>query len=110
MHSQALRERLAQGSQEPFIAGLLGAQTAEGLANYLLQTMGGYKVPKSDPVELLIRYLKMLRVRKLRLADFAPSKPTIELSDVDLVVGEFHEFVTSALEAGEDDLPVVELE
>ena len=110
LHSQALRERLAQGSQEPFIAGLLGAQTAEGLANYLLQTMGGYKVPKSDPVELLIRYLKMLRVRKLRLADFAPSKPTIELSDVDLVVGEFHEFLTSALEAGEDELSVIELE
>lgn len=110
LHSDALRERLAQGRKERFIAGLLEAETAEDTAQYLIQTLGGETVGKPDPVDLLIRYLKKLGVRKLRLADFSPSKRAIERGDVDLIVGEFRDFIVDALEAGEDELSVVELE
>jgi len=108
--SDALRERLAQGMHEPFIAGLLGAATPAGVADYLVQALDSASTAAPDPMDLLIRYLKALRVRKLRLADFAPSKRTIEPGDVEPIVGEFRAFLTDALRAGEDELPVVELE
>ena len=111
--SPALRERLAQGAGEPFIDGLLAAGTAEEVAEYLEQTFATSRSPKpkvSDPVELLRRYLKKLRVRKVRLADFKPSKRTVERADVEAVVAEFRRFLLDGLAAGEDELPVVELE
>ena len=111
--SPALRERLAQGAGEPFIDGLLAAGTAEEVAEYLetadLWVSRNLKGP-SDPVELLRRYLKKLRVRKVRLADFKPSKRTVERADVEAVVAEFRRFLLDGLAAGEDELPVVELE
>jgi len=110
LHSEALRERLEQGRQEPFVAGLLRAKSVEATAKYLVKTLGGETIGEPDPVDLLIRYLKKLNVRKLRLADFAPSKRTIELGDVDQVVGEFRGFLVDALQAGQDELSVVELE
>jgi hypothetical protein len=109
--SPALRERLAQGAGEPFVDGLLAAETAEAVAGYLAQTFEVSETSKvSDPVELLRRYLKRLRVRKVRLAEFRPGKRTIERGDVDGVVAEFRRFLLDRLAAGEDELPVVELE
>jgi hypothetical protein len=49
-------------------------------------------------------------MRKLRLTDFSASKRTIERADVDEVVAEFRTFLLDVLDAGEDELPVVELE
>lgn len=110
LHSDALRERLAQGMQEPFIAGLLEVGSPEEMAGYLTQALAGGEPQKPDPVDLLRRYLKKLQVRKLRLADFVPGKRTIERADVDAVVAEFRAFLLDALDAGEDELPVIELE
>jgi hypothetical protein len=110
LHSEALRARLAQGRQEAFIDGLLKAKMLGDTAGYLIKTLGGETLAEPDPVELLVRYLKKLSVRKLWLADFTPSKRTIEQADVDLVVGEFRGFLLDALETGEDELSVVELE
>ena len=110
LHSEALQERLSQGRQEPFIADLLRAKSAAATAKYLVETLGGETIGEPDPVDLLIRYLKKLNVRKLKLAAFAPSKRTIERSDVDQVVGEFRGFLVDALDAGEDELSVLELE
>jgi hypothetical protein len=110
LHSGALRERLSQGRNQPFIASLLACQTPEDVADYLAETLGGDNVPKPDPVGLLRRYLKKLRVRQLRMADFTPSKRTIERADVDGIAAEFRNFLVDALDAGEDELPVVELE
>jgi hypothetical protein len=110
LHSEALRERLAQGREEPFIAGLLEAQTVEETARVLIKALGSETLPEPNPVDLLIRTLRKLSVRKLRLSDFAPSKRTIEQGDVDLVVGEFRGFLLDALETGEDELSVLELE
>jgi hypothetical protein len=110
LHSDALRERLAQGRQERFIAGLLEAETAEAIAEYLIKTLGSETVAEPDPVDLLIRYLKKLSVRKLRLADFSPSKRTIERGDVDQIVGQFRDFLLAALQDEGDELSVIELE
>ena len=110
LHSEALRERLAQGHHESFIAGHLRAKTVEGTAEYLIQTLGGETTGEPDPVDLLIRYLKRLNVRKLRLADFSPSKRTIEPGDLEQIVGEFRDYLSDALAAGQDELSVVELE
>jgi hypothetical protein len=111
LHSDALHERLAQGAAEPFIAGLLQCNTVEATAAYLEQTLGVFDAPKAvEAVDLLRRYLKKLRVRKLRLADFSPSKRTLELGDLDAVTAEFRAFLRAGLAAGEDELPVVELE
>lgn len=113
----ALRERLAQGADEPFITGLLAAGTVEAVAEYLeREVTKGREATKNeeregdDPVELLRRYLKKLRVRKVRLADFQPGKRAIERGDVEAVVTEFRRFLLDGLAAGEDELPVVELE
>jgi hypothetical protein len=116
LHSDALRERLAQGMDAPFIAGLLAALTVEDVADYLVETLGernrvfSEKPGFSDPVNLLTRYLKKLRVRRLRLSEFSPGKRTIEPGDVDEIVTEFRAFLLGALSAGDDELPVVELE
>ena len=75
-----------------------------------METLGGETIGEPDRVDLPLRTLKKLNVRKLRLADFAPSKRTIERSDVDQVVDEFRGFLVDALEAGEDELSVLELE
>jgi hypothetical protein len=110
IHSPSLRERLAQGREHAFLADLLAAPTAEGVAKVLSDTLGDGTAFGMDPVDLLRRYLKKLRVQRLRLSDFSPSKRTVERGDLDAVVEEFRSFLHSALEAGADELPVVELE
>jgi hypothetical protein len=110
LHSDALRERLAKGKEHDFIARLLRAKTTEEVSDYLVQTLGGEEVQEPDPIEFLSRYLKKIQVIKLRLADFRPSKRTVEPADVEQVVDEFGSFLRNALQAGKDELPVIELE
>ncbi len=111
LHSEALRERLKQGQNEPFIARLLATQSVTDMATYLTQTLGGADMSKPDPISLLNRFLKQIQIRKLRLTDFKPGKQTIEAADVDQIVSEFHQFLLAALRTDSDDeLPVLELE
>ncbi len=110
LQSDALRERLAQGKDHDFIAGLLRVKTIEQIRAYLTQTLGGETVPEPNPIELLNRYLTKIRVHKLNLSDFHPSKRTIEEEDVDQVVEEFETFIRDGLHVGGDELPVIELE
>ena len=44
------------------------------------------------------------------LGEKSASKRTIEPGDVALIVGEFSDFLENALETGEDELSVIELE
>jgi len=110
LHSDALRERLAQGVEHVFIAGMLQAKTTSDLSHFLVQSLGGEAVEEPNPIELLSRYLKKIKVVKLRLADFQPSKRTIEIADLKQVVDEFESFLKDALQPGEDELLVIELE
>lgn len=102
--SDALRGRLAQGKGEPFIDGLLATTSTDEAAAYLVANLDHL------PVELLERTLKTLRVNRVRLADFRPSKTTIERGDLDAIVAEFRAFLGQALDGGDDELPIIELE
>lgn len=110
LHSDALRERLAQGADDRFIAGLLAATTAATVADYLAQSLGKESKAADEAVDTLKRFLKKIQVRKVRLTDFAPSKRTLEAGDVETVVGEFRGYLQAALRGGDDELPVIELE
>ncbi|MEJ5197882.1 MAG: hypothetical protein WHX53_03065, partial [Anaerolineae bacterium] len=81
LHSPMLRERLAQGAGDPFIAGLLAAPSPEEMADYLAQTIGAADdAPAAAAIEALARYLKKLRVRRLR----AQEKPLQQLEEAAL--------------------------
>jgi hypothetical protein len=111
LHSEALRERLKQGQNEAFIAGLLAAPSVEEMVTYLAQTLGSSDLADPDPISLLNRFLKQIRIRKLRLTNFSPGKQTIEASDIDQIVAEFRQFLLAALSTdGDDELSVIELE
>lgn len=110
LHSEALRERLAQGADDPFIAGLLAAETPSSVADCLAQTLGKESKAADEAVATLQRFLKKIQVRKVRLTDFTPSKRTLEASDVETIVKEFRAYLQDALTGGDDELPVIELE
>jgi len=92
----ALLNLLQQGEGEAFIVEVLKAPDAEKLANLLAQ-----RIP-ADPAnaKLLAKYLQKVVVRVVRLQDFHPSKATIEKADIDQVVGEFRQFLETAMDGG----------
>jgi hypothetical protein len=108
LHSQALLDRLAQGKGETFIGGLLAKDSPEALVVFLCEELTGPDTGKA--IALLQRYLKKINVRQVYLADFRPSKRTLEASDVDQIVGEFRDFLEDELTADADELPIIELE
>lgn len=110
--SDALRSRLEQGRGEAFLAALLGAKTPEGLARVLLEQLAQAPEAKAKArLELLRRYLQRMAVRKVRLADFSPSKRAIEAGDVEIVVQEFRAFLLEHLKPDEaDEFTIVEME
>jgi hypothetical protein len=110
LHSDALRERLVQGTDQPFIAGLLAHDSSAAVAGYLAQTLGRGSEGVAGSIAALQRYLQKIQVRKVRLADFAPSKRTLEAADIAKITAEFRQFLERALVSEEDELPVVELE
>jgi len=111
LQSDTFQERLKQGQDHEFIAGLLKKRAVNTACEYLIQSLGPLEVGQAvEPVELLSRYLKKLSVRKVRLADFKPSKRTLEKRDIELIVGEFCQYLLDNLDSGDDELPVIEIE
>src|SRR5208337_4301957 len=95
LRQPALRSLLEQGKNEPFIAEVLAAPDDDTLADILAERIA------ADPgnARLLARYLKRIVVRVIRLSDFKPSKTKVDKGDIEAVVGEFHEFLETALGA-----------
>ncbi|MBC8504218.1 MAG: hypothetical protein H8D34_05135, partial [Chloroflexi bacterium] len=110
LRSDALKERLSQGKEHKFISGLLSAGSIDAINQHLIEYLGNDQIESPDPINLLARYLKKIRVHKLRLADFRPSKRTLEAEDVDQVVNEFDAYLRNALDSSDDELPVIEIE
>ncbi len=107
--SPAVRERLAQGKTEPAIAGLLACDNPDELRDYLV------KAVQENPgvVDLINRYLKRIVVKRVRIADFRPAAGAIQKEQIGAVVAEFHEFLNaqfSEADAGDDSLPMIQLE
>jgi hypothetical protein len=112
LHSPSLWSRLDQSKGHPFIDGLLALFSDQAVADYLVEQLG--RNDGADQVtiitDLLNRTLRKLRVRKVRLAAFSPSRRTLEAGDVAQVVAEFRDFLQAALQAEGDETPVLELE
>ena len=95
LRQPALRSLLEQGKNEPFIAEVLAAPDDDTLADILAGRIA------ADPgnARLLAKYLKRIVVRVIRLSDFKPSKTKVDKGDIETVVGEFREFLETALGA-----------
>ncbi len=95
LRQPALRSLLEQGNNEPFIVEVLAASNEDALAEILEERIA------ADPgnAKLLARYLKRIVVRVIRLSDFRPSKTMVDKGDIEAVVGEFREFLETALDA-----------
>ena len=74
---------------------MLAAPDDDTLADILAERIA------ADPgnARLLARYLKRIVVRVIRLSDFKPSKTKVNKGDIEAVVGEFREFLETALGA-----------
>ena len=93
LRQPALRSLLEQGNQEKFIADVLAAENDEKLAELLAE-----RVP-ADPANarLLAKYLKKIVVKVIHLHEFHPTKTKVEKGDIESVVGEFREFLETAV-------------
>ena len=105
----AVHERLKQGKAEPIIASLLDcASVAE--VRILLS-----KACLEDPtvVDIINRYLKLIVVKVVSLADFVPSVSTIEKEQISQLMKEFGTFLEEQfanVEGDQDALPMLKLE
>jgi len=94
LRQPALRSLLEQGTQEKFIADVLAAANDDKLAALLAEC-----VP-ADPAnaKLLAKYLKEIVVKVIHLNEFHPTKTKVEKGDIESVVGEFREFLETAVD------------
>ncbi len=111
LSSDALRGRLEQGREEPFIDALLDATSPAALAKVLIDHVGSPPAAEAArALDHLRRCLQRITVHKVRLSDFRPSKHTIEAGDVAQVVEEFSRFLEQELaHDGNDEHIIVEL-
>ena len=89
----------------------MAARNFDGVIKHLVSFLGKDQIPDPDPIDLLTRYLKKIRVHRLKLSDFQPSKRTLEDSDINQIVSEFETFLRVTLQVDDnDELPIIELE
>jgi hypothetical protein len=105
----AVRDRLSQGRGDPVIDGILDSTTTSELRASLVQITA--EIP--DFAERIDRYLKLIVVKRVRLADFKPGISTVESGQIAMLVREFEHFLEEQLrsiEADSDALPVLQIE
>jgi len=109
--SPALRERLQAGQGEPFIDKLLQANDEQGLADILVQELSMPEdLDLAQKLELLKRFLKRIRVRKVDISDFQPRKRTYEAQELEDIVSEFRTFLKDPQSADDDEITIYEIE
>lgn len=104
-----IKERLSHGKREPVIAGLSNCSNIEEMKSYLINSCKN----NGKCVEIINRYLKKIKLKKIRIADFSPSTKTIEREQIPLLVKEFQEFLESQLEqepSDKDSVSMLQLE
>jgi len=108
--NDSLKERLAQGISEPFLAGLNGCSSVDELRSYLVRAIS--EEPKF--AELIDRYAKRVSVKAVKLTDFKPSISTIQKEQIDKLVQEFKAYLEeefrSISDNDEDSLPMLQVE
>lgn len=93
LQSTQLRQLLEQGKGDPFVAEILGARNKPALADLLVAELS------ADPgkVKVLNKYLKKIRVKRVKLSDFDAGMETIGPEDLDKVVAAFRKFLQDQL-------------
>jgi hypothetical protein len=107
--SPAVRQRLEQGKKEPFMEELLRCSTVSQLREVLIPAV----LQNGELVGLINRYLRRIKVKRIRLADFRPTLGTIEKEQIPVVVKEFQQFLERQLNGAgteKDELPVLQVE
>ncbi len=64
-------------------------------------------------VDIIQRYLKHIKIKKVRIADFKPGITTVEQNQIPQVVQEFQQYLDDELKGMEPDegtLPMLQLE
>jgi hypothetical protein len=107
--NQAVRERLKQGISEPIIASILVCKSVAEVRTVLV------KACLKDPavVDIINRYLKLIVVKTVFLADFMPSISTIEKEQIGKITEEFCAFLETQfadVEKSGEALPMLKLE
>lgn len=109
LFSPALRARLEQGKNEPAIAAILSAGSAEELRAVIV------KLSLADPsfVDVVNKYLKQIVIVKVKLSDFHPKSKTVERKQIPTVIAEFEDYLEKQLASAgnkEDVLAVLQIE
>jgi hypothetical protein len=103
----AVHERLQQGTDEPVVAQLLACPDAPSVWEFLWAEV----MTNPAIVETINRYLKKIQVKRVRLADFRPSRRTWEREQLPDLTREFQQFLEERMGEGDsDELPMVEVE
>lgn len=101
-------DRLEQGKENSVIEKLLTYSDVPALRNYLT------KESLSDPsvIDMINRYLKQIKVKQVKIADFKPSMGVIEKAQIPELVQEFQDYLQEQISSIEDDdaLPMLQLE
>jgi len=103
LRSYDMHSLLEQGKTDKFISNILSSQDENALADLLVKELS------ADPkkAKLLDKYLKKIRVVRVRLSDFHPGLMTFGQDDLDTVVESFRQFLGKRLSKGSDDETVV---
>ena len=103
LRSYDMHSLLEQGKTHKFISDILNAQDENALADLLVKELS------ADPnkAKLIDKYLKKIRVVRVRLSDFDPDLMTFGQDDLDTVVESFRKFLGKRLAKGSDDETVV---
>jgi len=105
----SVRTRLEQGKSEPVIKGLLEYENISDIRAYLVKSV----LSDSSIIKTINRYLKRIVVKQVKLSGFKPGRGTIEKDQIPTLVQEFQKYLEEeieSIEAGEDTIPVLQLE
>ena len=92
--SNAIKERLKQGNQDPDIKSLIECTNVEDVMNYFKSNL-----PKIDElIQKINKYLKKIEIRIVKKNDFQPTNKTIEEGQLDQVTKEFKKFLQNELD------------
>jgi hypothetical protein len=107
--NQAVQQRLQQGQQDRDIQPILNAKTTDELREQLTKCL----LADDSLIHKINKYLKRVSVKNVRLANFKPSKNTIEKDQIGQLVREFEQYINKefeSIETNDDTLPVIQID
>lgn len=103
LRSSGMRSLLEQGKNEVFIKKILAANDEATLADLLIKELSA----DAKKAKLLDKYLKKIRVVRVRLSEFDPGLVTFGQDDLENVVASFRRFLEERLGKSRDDETII---